>query len=48
MTDTDLLPLLAHLQRNEATERDICLNIARRVANGRNKEILLKLAPTST
>lgn len=44
MTDTDLLPLLTHLQRAEATERDICLNIARRVADGRNKAILLKLA----
>lgn len=44
MIDSTLLSLVKHFQRAEATERDICRNIARRVADGRNKEVLLKLA----
>ena len=44
MTDNELMALVKHFQRAEATERDICLNIAQRVADGPNKVTLLKLA----
>ncbi len=44
MTDNELMTLVIHFQRAEATERDICLNIAHRVADGQNKITLLKLA----
>lgn len=44
MNDNELMALVKYFQRAEATERDICLNIARRLADSQNKVILLKLA----
>lgn len=44
MTNDELIQMVTYLQRSEATEKQICLNISQHVKDKKNRRILIKIA----